>query len=546
MSPSGHTDPFAREHLPPRDQWPEFLFELPQLDYAERFNCADAFIDAHVAAGQGDAVALIGSSETLSYAALKSRAERIARLLREELRLPTGARVLLRGANSPALAAAWLGVVKAGMIAVTTMPLLRARELSAIVVKARVAAALCDHALAEEMQKTQQTSEGLLQQVLFFNAPDGEPDGLETRIAGLPDGFASADTAADDVALIAFTSGTTGVPKGTMHFHRDVLAICDVLSRQVIAPRADDVFIGTPPLAFTFGLGGLFLFPLRVGAAAVLVESWTPESLLAGIARHRATILFTAPTFYRRMAPLATEYDLGSLRITVSSGEMLPADTRRIWREASGIEMTECLGSTELLHAFIACTPADVRPGATGRVVPGYRACVLDHEGREAPVGEIGRLAIKGPTGCRYLDDARQRDYVQDGWNLTGDAYRRDADGYFWYQSRTDDMIISAGYNIAGPEVEDVLLTHAAVAECGVVGVPDEARGQIVKAFVVVRAGHVADAALAAELQQLVKDTLAPYKYPRAVEFVEALPRTENGKIQRFKLRASAPAGRAY
>ncbi|MFN0160433.1 MAG: AMP-binding protein [Burkholderiales bacterium] len=540
LSPSGHADPFAREHLPPRSEWPEFLFELPELDYPERFNCADAFIDAQVAAGRGDRVALIGTDEALTYAALKSRAERIARLLREELHLPTGARVLLRGANSPALAACWLGVVKAGMIAVTTMPLLRARELAAIVAKARVSAALCDHALAEEMLKTQASCPEL-RDLLLFNAPLGV-DSLEARTAGLPDGFASADTAADDVALIAFTSGTTGVPKGTMHFHRDVLAICDVLSRQVVAPRPDDVFIGTPPLAFTFGLGGLFLFPLRVGARAVLVESWTPETLLAGIAQHRASVLFTAPTFYRRMAPLAAGLDLASLRVTVSSGEMLPADTRRIWREACGIEMTECLGSTELLHAFIACTPGAVRPGATGRVVPGYRAVVLDAQGREVRPGEIGRLAVKGPTGCRYLDDPRQRDYVQGGWNLTGDAYRMDEDGFFWYQSRTDDMIISSGYNIAGPEVEDVLLTHPAVAECGVVGVPDELRGQIVKAFVVLRPGHTSDDAMVAALQALVRETLAPYKYPRAVEFVDALPRTENGKIQRFKLREAGPA----
>jgi 2-aminobenzoate-CoA ligase len=310
-----------------------------------------------------------------------------------------------------------------------------------------------------------------------------------------------------------------------------------VLSRQVVAPGPADVFIGTPPLAFTFGLGGLFLFPLRVGAAGVLVEQWTPETLLQGIARHKASILFTAPTFYRKMAPLAAAHDLTSLRICVSSGEMLPADTRSAWRAASGIEMTECLGSTELLHAFIACKPGEVRPGATGRVVPGYRACVLGEDGNPLPPGQIGRLAVKGPTGCRYLDDARQSAYVQNGWNLTGDAYLVDEDGYYWYQSRTDDMIISAGYNIAGPEVEDVLLTHPAVAECGVVGVADDARGQIVKAYVVLRQGHSADDDTAKALQALVKTTIAPYKYPRAVEFVATLPRTENGKIQRYKLR---------
>ena len=536
LQPSGYADNFARANLPPPEQWPDLIFDLPELAYPSRLNCAAAFVDAHVAAGHGERTALIGADGPVSYAELLARANRIARVISEDMRLPTGSRVLLRSGNNPALAACWLGVVKAGCIAVTTMPLLRERELSAIVRKAKIAAALCDHALADEMRRTRAACEEL-GHVLYFNAPAGETDNLEAHAAGKPATFSNVDSAADDVALIAFTSGTTGVPKGTLHFHRDVLAICDVLSRQVIAPRPQDVFIGTPPLAFTFGLGGLFLFPLRVGAAGVLIEQWTPESLLAGIARHKASICFTAPTFYRKMAPLAAGHDLSSLRVTVSSGEMLPADTRAIWREATGIEMTECLGSTELLHAFIACKPGEVRPGATGRVVPGYRAAVLGDNGTPLPPGQIGRLAIKGPTGCRYLDDARQATYVQNGWNLTGDAYLVDEDGYYWYQSRTDDMIISAGYNIAGPEVEDVLLTHPGVAECGVVGVADTERGQIVKAYVVLRPGFAAVEGTARELQDMVKSTIAPYKYPRAVQFVGALPRTENGKIQRFKLR---------
>jgi 2-aminobenzoate-CoA ligase len=536
LQPSGYSDSFARDKLPPREQWPEMIFDLPELRYPERLNCAAELVDVHVARGHGAKTAFIGQDGDVSYLELQQRANRIAQVLTGVLKLATGSRVLLRSGNNPELAASWLGVLKAGCIAVTTMPLLRERELSAIVRKAKISAAICDYALAEEMELTRAACDEL-DRVLYFKAPAGHADNLQRLMQAAPAQFANADSAADDVAMIAFTSGTTGVPKGTMHFHRDVLAICDVLSRQVIAPAPPDIFIGTPPLAFTFGLGGLMLFPLRVGATAVLVEQWTPETLLQGIARHKASICFTAPTFYRRMAPVAARHDLGSLRICVSSGEMLPADTRSAWQAATGIEMTECLGSTELLHAFIACKPGDVRPGATGRVVPGYRACVLGDDGMPLPPGRIGRLAIKGPTGCRYLDDARQTSYVQNGWNLTGDAYLVDEDGYYWYQSRTDDMIISAGYNIAGPEVEDVLLTHPAVAECGVVGAADAARGQIVKAFVVLRPGHAANESTAKILQDLVKATIAPYKYPRAVEFVPTLPRTENGKIQRYKLR---------
>ena len=560
--PSGYLDGFARAMLPPRDQWPELIFELPQLAYPARLNCGAAFVDRHVANGMGGRTALIGAHGSVSYAQLLARANRIARVLSDDLALPTGSRVLLRSGNNPALVACWLAVIKAGCIAVTTMPLLRERELSAIVRKAKVTAALCDHALATEMQLTQAACQDL-RNVLYFNATATgaslpskdasspskdassvasavaltDANNLDVRAAAKSTDFNNVDTANDDVALIAFTSGTTGVPKGTMHFHRDVLAICDVLSQQIVAPHRDDVFIGTPPLAFTFGLGGLFLFPLRVGAAAVLFEQWSPQTLLEGIVRFKASICFTAPTFYRQMAPLAAHHDLRSLRITVSSGEMLPADTRSAWCSATGLEMTECLGATELLHAFIACKPGDVRPGATGRVVPGYCAAVLDEQGTPMQAGQIGRLAIKGPTGCRYLDDTRQTSYVQNGWNLTGDAYLVDKDGYYWYQSRTDDMIISAGYNIAGPEVEDVLLTHPAVAECGVVGAADAARGQIVKAYVVLRPGFDGNDGTVQALQELVKTTIAPYKYPRAVQFVTALPRTENGKIQRFKLR---------
>jgi 2-aminobenzoate-CoA ligase len=432
-------------------------------------------------------------------------------------------------------------VVKCGLVAVATMPLLRARELVPVIEKARVGAALCDARLKDELIAARAQCP-VLERVLWFDDGDGtvgggRPGSVESRAAGKPAQFVACDTAQDDVALIAFTSGTTGQPKGTMHFHRDVIAMCDLFPRSVLRAGPDDVFCGTPPLAFTFGLGGMLCFPMRVGASTLLLEKSTPESLLAAIERHRATIVFTAPTFYRQMAMRATDFDLSSLTRSVSAGEALPDATRQLWKQATGLEMIDGIGSTEMIHIFIAAAPEDVRRGAIGKVVPGYEARIVDDDMNTLPPGTAGRLAVRGPTGCRYLDDARQMHYVRDGWNLTGDTFSMDGDGYFIYQARSDDMIVSAGYNIAGPEVEAALLTHEAVAEAGVIGVPDAERGSIVKAFVVLKTGRAGDAAMVAALQEHVKATIAPYKYPRRIEFRDALPRTETGKLQRFRLR---------
>lgn len=530
FAPSAYTDHFAREHLPPRALWPELRFDLPELQYPPRLNCVAMLLDG----AAPEQMAVRGAREAWTYAQLRQQVDRIAHVLRGPLRLEAGNRVLLRGANSPMMAACILAVIKAGLIAVPTMPLLRARELGAIANKARVDAVLCADDLRGEMEAAQQP-DAARAHTLCFGA--GGPGSLEALMAAQPAHFDAVDTAADDVCLISFTSGTTGIPKGTMHFHRDMMVICDCFPRSVLQTRRGDIFIGTPPLAFTFGLGGLLLFPLRVGGTAVLLEKLTPETLLKAIETHRATICFTAPTSYRQMAALAPRFDLSSLRQTVSAGEALPPATRESWRQASGLQMVDGIGATELLHIFISASGDQVRPGATGKPVPGYQACILDLQGNPVGPGVIGRLAVKGPTGCRYLADERQRDYVLNGWNLTGDAYEMDADGYFYYRSRTDDMIISAGYNIAGPEVEDVLLRHPAVAECGVIGKADEERGQIVEAHVVLRAGHQPSAELAAQLQEFVKGQIAPYKYPRSVRFLNALPRTETGKLQRFKLR---------
>lgn len=529
---TAHVDSFARDRLPAPAELPEFVFELPELQFPEHLNCATELLDRHVLEGSGDSLCIQGRGVRWTYADLQAQANRIANMLVEDLGLVPGNRVLLRGANSPMLAACWFAVVKAGGIAVGSMPLLRARELAAIVDKAQVTHALCAAPLADELQQALPLCP-TLRHVVHFNGD------LEARAAAKPARFDNVDTGALDTCLIAFTSGTTGVAKGTMHFHRDVMAACACWPPHVLRPLASDVFIGSPPLAFTFGLGGLLLFPLAAGASTVLIEKATPDVLLQAIQDYGATVCFTAPTSYRAMAGMAASHDLRTLRKCVSAGEALPAATRALWKQASGIEMIDGIGSTEMLHIFISADELQARPGATGLPVPGYRAAVLRDDGSEAAPGEVGRLAVKGPTGCKYLADARQSAYVHNGWNLTGDAYLVDpADGQFVYQARTDDMIVSGGYNIAGPEVESALLLHPAVAECGVVGQPDEARGMLVKAFVVLKPGFEAGAPMAKTLQDFVKQTIAPYKYPREIEFRDALPRTETGKLQRFKLKA--------
>ncbi len=540
---SAHVDTFARDRLPPPELQPEFLFELPELQFPERLNCATELLDRHVREGRGDRVCVrVPGGAAWTYAELQDKADRIAHVLVRDMGLVPGNRVLLRSFNKPMMVACWFAVMKGGGIAVATMPLLRAKELGQILAKGQVSHALCDQSLRGELE-TAIGQQADAVQLSCFGDPSAQ--GLDARMAQQADAFANVDTAADDCCLFGFTSGTTGQPKATMHFHRDVMAACLCFPPHVLRATPDDVFIGSPPLAFTFGLGGLTLFPMHIGASTVLIEKASPDALLDAIVAERATVLFTAPTSYRAMADRARERKVsaplgGSLRKCVSAGEALPAATRSLWREATGIELIDGIGSTELLHIFVSADEEHSRAGATGRAIPGYRAVVMDDQGRPAEPGQIGKLAIKGPTGCRYLDDQRQAQYVKDGWNYTGDAYLVDDDGYFHYQSRTDDMIVSSGYNIGAPEVEEALMLHPAVADCAVIGVPDEQRGQIVKAFVVLKAGQASDEVMVRSLQEHVKNSVAPYKYPRQIEFREAMPRTETGKLQRFRLRAAS------
>jgi 2-aminobenzoate-CoA ligase len=539
MPYTAHVDTFARDSLPPREQWPDLLFRLPELQYPERLNCAAAFLDRWVDDGRGDAPATFSAAESLTYRELQERVNRLCNVLVRDLGLVPGNRVLLRSANNPMMVAAYLAVLKAGGVVVATMPLLRAREIAYPLHKAKVTLSLCDHRLADDMEKAKGLAPELAR-VVYWGA--GGPDSLETLMARAPSEFTAVETAADDVCLIAFTSGTTGEPKGTMHFHRDMLAVCDTYGTHVLRAAPDDRFIASPPIAFTYGLGGILLFPFRLGASTILIEKAAPDDLMAALAQHRASVCFTAPTAYRAMLGKLEAHDLSSLRICVSAGEALPKPTFDAWLKATGIKLMDGIGATEMLHIFIGAPQETIRAGSTGIAVPGYEAKLVDDDGADLPRGATGRLAVRGPTGCRYLADERQTRYVQNGWNVTGDTYRQDEDGYFWYQARSDDMIVSAGYNIAGPEVEAALLTHPDIVECGVVGAPDADRGMIVKAYVVLRPGVTPSPEVAAALQQHVKAEIAPYKYPRAVEFVTALPKTQTGKLQRFALRELAAA----
>jgi len=543
LGPSAHVDTFARDNLPPFDQWPDILLDRNEFQYPERLNAGVELTDCMVERGFGDHVALIGNGRRRTYKELSDWSNRLAHALVENFDVKPGNRVLIRSGNNPALVAAWLAASKAGAVVVNTMPLLRARELGKIVDKAEIKLGLCDSRIADELVACAKDSR-FLKQVVAFDGTSNHDAELDRIALDKPVKFDAVKTGRDDVALLGFTSGTTGEPKGTMHFHRDLLIIADGYAREVLQVTPGDIFVGSPPLAFTFGLGGLAIFPLRFGATATLLEDASPANIIKIIETYKATICFTAPTAYRAMiAAMDQGADLSTLRLAVSAGETLPAPVFEEWTRKTGKPILDGIGSTEMLHIFITNRVSDAVPGATGRPVTGYEAMIVDSDMRELLRGAAGRLAVRGPTGCRYLADKRQNEYVRDGWNLTGDTFVQDTDGRFHFVARADDMIISGGYNIAGPEVEAALLSHADVAECAVVGSPDIQRGQIVTAYIVLRAGIAGDTDCVKRLQDHVKAVIAPYKYPRAIKFIDALPKTQTGKLQRFKLRESARHG---
>ena len=537
LGPTAHVDTFARDNLPPDEEWPDILLDRPAYQYPEYINVGVELTDRLVAQGFGDHTALIGNGRQRTYKELTDWSNRLAHALVENYGVKPGNRVLIRSGNNPALVAAWLAATKAGAVVVNTMPMLRAGELSKIVDKAEIALALCDSRIADEIVACA-TDSRFLKHVVCFDGTSNHDAELDRVALGKSVRFEAVKTGRDDVALLGFTSGTTGEPKATMHFHRDLLAIADGYAAEVLNVSSKDVFVGSPPLAFTFGLGGLAIFPLRFGATATLLENASPANMIEIIETYKATICFTAPTAYRAMmAAMDKGADLSSLRIAVSAGETLPAPVFEEWTAKTGKPILDGIGATEMLHIFISNTIEDRAPGSTGRPIAGYEARVVDDEMKEVAPGTIGKLAVRGPTGCRYLADARQRGYVRDGWNLTGDAFFMDDAGRFHFAARADDMIVSAGYNIAGPEVEAALLSHAWVAECAVIGVADAERGQIVEAYVVLKPGVDGNVECVKTLQEHVKATIAPYKYPRSVKFVDALPKTQTGKIQRFRLR---------
>ena len=539
LGPSCHEDTFARDNLPPADQWPDLVFNRPEFQYPDYINAAEELTDRMVEKGFADRVALIGNGRQRTYKELTDWSNRIARTLVEDYDIKPGNRVMIRSANNPAMVAAWLGATKVGAVVVNTMPMLRSVELEKIVNKAEVHFALCDSRIGEELEVCQKRS-AFLDQIVYFDGTVNHNAELDQKAMVKPVTFDSVKTGRDDVALLGFTSGTTGEPKATMHFHRDLLVVADGYASQVLAVTPDDVFVGSPPLAFTFGLGGLAVFPLRFGATAVLLEDATPPNLIEIIQEFRATICFTVPTAYRVMLQAMEEgADLTSLRLVVSAGETLPPPIFEEWVEKTGVPILDGIGATEMLHIFISNKIGDAKPGSTGTVVLGYEAKVVDENMEQVKNGVVGNLAVRGPTGCRYLADDRQTKYVNDGWNLTGDSFSVDESGHFHFVARSDDMIVSSGYNIAGPEVEAALLSHEDVDECAVIGTADEERGQIVQAHVVLKQGVVADDACVKRLQDHVKASIAPYKYPRSIVFVKSLPKTQTGKLQRFKLRTS-------
>ena len=523
-------DRFVHDRLPPPEDMPQLIFELPELQFPDKLNAIVELLDRNVVNGNGNRVLFRDARESLTYAQVLDRVNQQARVLTEDLQCVPGNRVLLRGGNSIEMAIAWLAAVKAGLIAVATMPMLRSRELIGVINKGQIAHALCATALLAELQAARAQC-AVLTTVLTFDALAGSAQYKSTACQ-------AAMTDADDIALMAFTSGTTGAPKAALHTHRDLLAACETWPRHVLKATADDIVVGSPPLAFTFGLGGMLVFPMWAGAGVYFADGGlSPESMIKAINDVGATICYTAPTFYRRMAALAEKTPMPTLRICVSAGEGLPDATRQLWKQATSIDLLDGIGATEMFHIFISSAGSEVRRGAIGKVVPGYRAQVVDDDGNPLPPGTVGKLAVIGPTGCKYLEEPRQKQYVKNGWNYPGDSFVMDEDGYFFYQARDDDMIVTAGYNVAGPEVENCLTQHAAVAECAVIGVADVERGMVVKAFVVLKTGYEGDGATAAMLQDYVKAELAPYKYPRQIAFVPTLPRTETGKLQRHRLR---------
>ncbi|MFS8181515.1 AMP-binding protein [Pseudovibrio denitrificans] len=535
LGPSAHKDTFTRDRLPPVDQQP--VFQLEGFEYPDYINAAVELTDKMVERGFGDNIALIGNGRKRTYKELADWTNRIARALQEDYGIEPGNRVLIRSANNPAMVACWLAATKAGAVVVNTMPMLRAGELSQIVDKAEIKLAMCDLRLMEEMELCIKQNDHLTK-IVSFDGTANFAGELDKVALSKPVQFDAVKTGRDDVCLLGFTSGTTGQPKATMHFQRDLLIIADAYAKEVLDVQPTDVFVGSPPLAFTFGLGGLAIFPLRFGATATLLETAGPKQLIEIIETYKATISFTAPTAYRAMmAAMEEGADLSSLRIAVSAGETLPAPVFEQWKSKTGIPMLDGIGATEMLHIFISNHLEDAKPATTGREIKGYSARVVDEEMKEVPRGTVGKLAVRGPTGCRYMQDDRQQKYVRDGWNLTGDAFYQDEKGYFHFAARADDMIITSGYNVAGPEVEAALLSSPEVSECAVIGVPDEDRGQIVEAHVVLVEDHPQDAEVIKRLQDYVKSTIAPYKYPRSLKLVDSLPKTATGKIQRFRLK---------
>ncbi len=531
---------------PPRELWPRFGLDFPEArEWPAKLNIAEVLVDDNLK--RGDKPAILYEDRQIKYRELQLMINKFGNALKV-LDVKPYDRVMLRLPNIPEFIVSSLAVQKLGAVSVPTFTLLKAKELSYIASDCEAKVLITTPSLLEDVEK----AKGELKTIRHIVLADAKPSEVEAPYIAfdyLMDDFKEATglepvrVDQDEVTLLLYTSGTTGPPKGCIHTHRHYLAVADCYAKNVLQAREDDVWGGPPTMAFAYGHTGLICNPLRHGATTSLVGSgrFEPASMFQLIEKHGISVFYGVPTAYRTMVALKHErgkYDFSSLRVCVTAGEPCPPSLYYTIKEFFGCEVLEHMGCTELFNGFISTRFGQVKPGSMGLAVPGYDVRILGDDGNEVKTGEVGHLAVAGPIGIRYWKlPEKQAESVRNGWNHTGDMAYKDEEGFFWFASRSDDIIKTAAYRVSPHEVEEALIKHGAVAEAGVIGVPDLERGQIIKAFIVLKPDHKPSSRLEEELRVFVKDQIAPYKAPKEVEFVKELPKTETGKIRRAELK---------